>query len=139
MMQPGFQTTMQSGNCIIFLFSGFVLDEPWKYGVGILLAFMMGLSNELFLYFRRWVAAQIENKHKLWRIAICAIYGAHMTLAYWLMLLVMTYETLIFIAIVLGLAAGHLLFQFAPLPKTDTHNIQGSTPCCGGSWDHISK
>ena len=135
-MQPGFMTTMHSGNCIIFLFNGFVLDSPWKYMIGLALAFIFGVLNEVLLYFRRWVQAKTEDKHKAWKLAICIIYGLHMILAYWMMLLVMTYETLLFFAIVFGLMTGHLIFQFVPIPKAKKQSsIDGSTPCCGGNWE----
>ena len=133
-MQGGFQTTLSSGSCIIFLFPGFILDTPAKYALGIALAFSFGVFNEVLLFLRRFVAAKIADKSPVWRLSLGLIYGVHMILAYWMMLLVMTYETLLFFAIVFGLIAGHIGFQFVPQGKNPaTQPINGSTPCCGGS------
>lgn len=133
-MQAGFQTTMTSGRCILFLFSGFVLDEPWKYVLGLFLSFSMGVTNEVLLFLRRWVSVKIEDKGKPWRILLCLIYGVHMILAYWMMLLVMTYETLIFFSIIFGLMVGNLVFQLVPVAiELKLSDANGSTPCCGGN------
>ena len=136
-MMPGFQTTWENGNCILFLFQGFVLDEVWKYILGLILAFIFGFSNEVLLYLRRWITVMTADKHQAWKMLICLVYGIHMILAYWMMLLVMTYEILIFFSIVFGLMFGHLVFLFVPAcgkSKNVKVHSEGSTPCCGGAW-----
>ena len=48
------------------------------------------------------------------------LYGIQMTIAYLLMLVIMTYELLMFLAIILGLAIGKIYFRpFKPLPVTN--------------------
>ena len=55
------------------------------------------------------------------RIAITASYMLSVTLAYLLMLIVMTYNGVLFIATILGLGFGHFVFAFPP-KKNDTYS-----------------
>ena len=72
--------------------------------------------------------------------------------AYFLMLLVMTYEALFFLMIILGLMVGHGIFQihlaetkpipnnagYAPMIQTPDDGISGGSPCCGGAEDELA-
>lgn len=63
----------------------------------------------------------------LWcKLALAATYVVHMALAYFAMLVVMTYETLMFVAIVIGLGLGFALFK-----DTEADVMGGNVdPCC---------
>ena len=138
-MLPGFQTTYSNGQCILFIFPGFVLNTVGLYIFGLLLSFCMGFANEVFLYARKYLTCILEDKPKYWKVSIGILYSCHMVLAYWIMLLVMTYEIWIFIALVLGLGVSHSIFLYVPLPKNKKKKellISGSSPCCGGSEIH---
>ena len=137
-MLPGFQTSFSYGQCILFLFPGFVLNTAGLYALGLLLSFCMGFSNEVFLYARKYLTCFLEGKPKFWRLSLGFLYALHMVLAYWIMLLVMTYEALIFVALILGLGVSHAVFLYIPSPKNnvkrsmDEKLIAGTSPCCGG-------
>jgi hypothetical protein len=128
-MMPGFTSSLWSGGCVLFLFQGWALDTPAKYALGVIAAFLFGFSNELLLWTRRKSTLRLAGPA---RGLLAVLYGAHMVLAYWMMLLVMTYEAILFTAIILGLATGHLLFSVILLDR-DEPALTGSSPCCGGS------
>ena len=111
------------------LLSGWGLDSAVKYGFAVVGTFLMGMSNELLARSRVKLAqylsaprpgasccappgpALIETYPVPCRMALGALHGAQMVLAYWMMLLVMLYETCIFSALVIGLATGYGLFS----------------------------
>jgi copper transporter 1 len=63
----------------------------------------------------------------LWcKLALAASYAVHMALAYLAMLVIMSYETLMFVAVVLGLGLGFVLFK-----DTEADVMGGNVdPCC---------
>jgi len=151
-MMPGFQDAFSGGPCILFLFAGWNLDTPLKYSAAVLGTFAMGFSNELLLFIRRQLTRRLAHKPLVIRSTLALLYGLHMVLAYWMMLLVMTYEYVIFTALILGLVAGHGVFsiwlsakdsifgyELAPAGTEPTHPLDsvkiqaGGTPCCGGA------
>jgi hypothetical protein len=115
--------------CLLLLSSGWGLDSAVKYGFAVVGTFLMGVSNELLARSRVKLAqylsaprpgasccappgpALIETYPVPCRVALGALHGAQMVLAYWMMLLVMLYETCIFSALVIGLATGYGLFS----------------------------
>ncbi|CAF4323768.1 unnamed protein product, partial [Adineta steineri] len=80
------------------------------------------------------------------QLCISLSYGIHMLFAYCLMLLVMTYDIGIFIALLSGLILGHFIFGIirirnriqiqslttdtTPLIDTSSQDHSLSTPCC---------
>jgi hypothetical protein len=155
-MLPGFQETFSGGApCVLFLFVGWALDTPWKYALGVIGAFAMGVCNDALLFSRRWMTQKATTMSRAWMALPGLVYGVHMVLAYWMMLLVMTYEYVLFSALILGLVTGHLIFSiYLPLKfdsaaasaseyteHADDKKIlpfggsrpSGSTPCCGGA------
>ena len=111
------------------LSSGWDLDSAVKYGFAVVGTFLMGMSNELLARSRVKLAqylsaprpgasccalpgpALIETYPVPCRMALGALHGVQMVLAYWMMLLVMLYEVCIFSALVIGLATGYGLFS----------------------------
>jgi hypothetical protein len=179
-MQRGFQTTMESGTCIVYLFEGVVVDTEGKYAGYVILTFLLGFVIEALRFLRSRglqnaypMAAMSGMNPFLKDVILTCMYGAQMVFACeflfniqnlwsssfvycsylrqrslllfcssdWLMLIVMTYETVFFIAIIVGLAAGHLTFHQmkAHLAKSEgkdgkltsysAENVSG-TPCC---------
>jgi hypothetical protein len=63
------------------------------------------------------------------------LYAAQLTLGYFAMLVAMTYQSELFICIVLGLATGHWVFNFHPsfsmddAAKSEVEDM-GVDPCC---------
>ncbi|OWY97978.1 Transmembrane protein [Phytophthora megakarya] len=60
------------------------------------------------------------------KLALALMYMVHLCLGYWVMLTIMTYETLMFIAVILGVGLGFAIFK-----DTDADELSGSIdPCC---------
>lgn len=60
------------------------------------------------------------------RLALSLLFGLNVTVSYLLMLAVMTYNVGYFVAIVLGLTAGHFIFFNADSP------LSAPDACCPG-------
>ncbi|KAE8897185.1 hypothetical protein PF005_g9419 [Phytophthora fragariae] len=60
------------------------------------------------------------------KLVLAAMYMVHLCLGYWVMLVIMTYETLMFVAVILGVGLGFAIFK-----DTDADELKGSVdPCC---------
>jgi hypothetical protein len=162
-MNSGFQLSPSAlspsnGYCLIYLFQGAVLDTATKYACAVIGTVLLGVSLELLRFGRGELPARLTSgtvpscfsfapDSVALDVVMAATYGLQMVIAYALMLLVMTYESIMVLAIVLGLSIGHFLTlrwhrakmaakqaagcncyaaeptdQFAPLM---------SSPCCG--------
>ncbi|GLE11808.1 hypothetical protein PINS_up024502, partial [Pythium insidiosum] len=73
------------------------------------------------------VGVTMRRRIPLWcKLTLAMLYMAHLTIAYWLMLIIMMYEPLLFFAVVLGLAIGFFLFK-----ETEGEKMSGNIdPCC---------
>ncbi|KAG6610743.1 Transmembrane protein [Phytophthora cinnamomi] len=61
-----------------------------------------------------------------YKLVLAVLYMAHLCLGYWVMLAVMTYETLMFVAVIVGLGLGFAVFK-----DTEADTLSGSLdPCC---------
>lgn len=149
-MLNGFQTSFDA-RCILYLFPGAAVTSETKYAFAIVGTFLLAMLIELMALFRKRVAGYAPLKARVWLRAamISLMYGVNMLAAYWIMLLVMTYEALIFTSIILGLTAGHFVTLILTVTtkyesigdgletgdgisadvSTDT---TGTTPCCAG-------
>jgi hypothetical protein len=114
-MMPGFQFSPNNA-CVLFLFPGWSLDSPTKYAFGIIGAMALGLLNHPLVLLRN--KTQTEALKTI-------LYGIQMTLAYFMMLLVMLYEIGIFLGLITGLMGGFALTSYFGFLSTDS-----STPCC---------
>ncbi|UIZ29834.1 hypothetical protein KXD40_003386 [Peronospora effusa] len=60
------------------------------------------------------------------KLVLAIMYMVHLTLGYFVMLVIMTFETLMFVAVILGIGLGFVMFK-----DTDADEISGSIdPCC---------
>ena len=138
-MMSGFQTSFEpDGYCILYLFQDANVNTAVKYAFAVIGTFLMAMCIELLAYLRKrlLILPSLQEKRFLRALIISAIYGINMVLAYWIMLLVMTYEAMIFTAIILGLVFGHFLVLILPPPeqsKSGYEVIPSTTPCCGGA------
>ena len=97
--------------CISLFTSHIVLDEAWKFLLGWLLTFAISASIEGIVLLRessRWQGL---------------LFGLNMTFAYLAMLAAMTYSAELFLAVILGLVAGHVYW------KSDNFH-ESHEPCC---------
>jgi Ctr copper transporter family len=117
-MQNGFHSSFSNGSCVLWLFEGAVLDTAGKYIAALIGTFLLAFLNEFIRYAR---ARALQEKAPFTGFAtmspvakdflLALGYGFQMLIAYWIMLLVMLYEVLIFVAILAGLAAGYFTFN----------------------------
>lgn len=150
-MLMGFQRAFgDDAMCINFLFEGWAIDSAGKYAGAVIATFLMAFTNEALSHARRLNRRFCGRNPTFFRAAVpdAFLYGIQMVIAYFLMLLAMTYESIVFSAIVVGLVLGHLFwgnvaprlckhnspdeFSKAGLLNTDD-SISGNTPCCGGN------
>jgi copper transporter 1 len=139
---------------MLFLFQTWNVNTETKYVFAVLGAFAMGLLNQAFVSGRQAVAQADEHSRIPYlhipiikRMIVALIYGAHMVLAYWMMLLVMLYESTIFSALIVGLTVGYAIGFQDPVQKKkrSVNRLQrandemplvkdpeeaNSTPCC---------
>ena len=113
--------------CILLLFRSLPLDSPIRFYLGIAATVVLGVLVELLscvrrrlqrarLFARRWPHT--------WRLGTLTLFAAQTALAYGLMLIAMTYEGELFVAVILGLAIGHGAFNLnAPIGAS-------ADPCC---------
>ncbi|KAL4133614.1 hypothetical protein PRIC2_003931 [Phytophthora ramorum] len=119
-MFNGFQTSIH-GSCVMLLFQPWVLNSGVKYAFGFIGCFLIALLNESLVKGREAVRQRLlvarklrphDKFHKMQcKLALAVLYMIQMTIAYFAMLVVMTYETGLFIALIAGFGAGFLLFK----------------------------
>lgn len=119
-MFNGFQTSIH-GSCVMLLFQPWVLNSGVKYALGFIGCFLIALLNESLVKGREVVRQRLlvarklspfDKFHKMQCKGFLAIlYMIQMTIAYFAMLVVMTYETGLFLALIAGFGVGFLLFQ----------------------------
>lgn len=139
-MMAGFQSSV-NGTCILWLFKGAVLNDEAKYGLALAGTFLMAFLNEAFTFGRKKILhhPSFAEKHLIRNSLETLLYGIQMVFAYWMMLLVMTYESGFFTAIIMGLVCGHLVFGYLQTRKQDKEalllptQLNSGTPCCGSS------
>ena len=142
----------KGGACILFLFQNAVVDTGGKYAAALFASLAMGVVVELLRVFRVFLAQRhFVFTHTMYPLALdiflTLAFTVQMMFAYWLMLLVMLYEYVVFIFVLLGLAIGHFItlrlqrHYLCPYGSKTTAST-GSTkmlysppasgsPCCG--------
>ncbi|OQR95928.1 3-ketoacyl-CoA thiolase A [Thraustotheca clavata] len=116
-MFSGFQTTVH-GTCVKLFFQPWVLDTSVKYAFGFIGVFALPLMNEYLVRTReslRQTFRKRKNKtpsvKQMHKIILTLLYMAQMTIAYLAMLVVMIYDTGLFISLILGFGFGFILFK----------------------------
>ncbi len=137
-MGPGFWFSPGTA-CVLFLFPGWNLDTPAKYAFGLIGAFLFGGSNEGLSWARRRAALSFKGRQ---RYVLSLLYALQMTMAYFMMLLVMTYEGGLIMCVIAGLACGHFVFSVLMAPVRAGKAVElvwggedggHNSPCCGGA------
>jgi Ctr copper transporter family len=133
-VRNGFQTSFHDGRCVNFLFEDAVLNTRGKYIAAVVGAFALAFVHEA-VRFVRLRAAQgaspfsscVATSRPIVRhSATAAIYGLQMLLSFWLILLVLQFETVLFAAIVAGLIVGYATFACVD-DYADTYRKSGGT------------
>jgi len=121
--------------CIVYLFQGWIIDSRGMLALACLGTIMVGAIVEFIVRQRLIMIGRVRNiKAKL--AISAAFYGTQLTLAYFLMLIVMTYSGPLVISVVLGLITGHIGgnwgsdFGKSKNGVKDTTAGGNTTPCC---------
>uniref|UniRef100_A0AAV1UEF7 Copper transport protein n=1 Tax=Peronospora matthiolae TaxID=2874970 RepID=A0AAV1UEF7_9STRA len=119
-MFNGFQTSIH-GSCVMLFFRPWVLNSGVKYAFGFVACFLIALLNETLVKGREMVRQRLLAARKLrpsdklqkmqCKLILAVLYMTQMTIAYFAMLVVMTYETGLFLALIAGFGAGFLLLK----------------------------
>ncbi|RLN51523.1 hypothetical protein BBJ29_002262 [Phytophthora kernoviae] len=109
--------------------SPWVLNSAVKYAFGFIGCFLIALLNETLVKGREVVRQRLLQARKLrsndkfhkmqCKLMLAVLYMIQMTIAYFAMLVVMTYETGLFIALIAGFGAGFLLFKNLDMDITE--------------------
>ena len=119
-MFNGFQLSM-NGSCVMLLFQPWVLNSGGKYVIGFIACFLIALLNETLVKGREMVRQRLlaarklrpsDKLHKMQcKLLLAVLYMIQMTVAYFAMLVVMTYETGLFLALIAGFGTGFVLYK----------------------------
>jgi hypothetical protein len=106
-----------------------VLDTGAKYTLAFFGTIFAGIGMERLIQQRRRVMAGMGPGRKRLLVS-AAFYGTQLTVGYMLMLVIMIYAGVLFLATVLGLVSGHVLFnaQDAIWPLKDTNETKYVAP-----------
>merc|ERR1712194_811544 len=127
MFMDGFKTLLLAtgpDQCLILFHPKLVLNSWWKFLLGWISIVLLGMICEFVVRTRRDVRPDLRT----WKgkSVKCSLYALNMTLGYLLMLVPMMYSVEMFVAAIVGLAAGHVLFNLTA-PVSDS-----VTACCAG-------
>jgi len=127
MVMSGFESVgSTNANCIILFFRPWLLDCPWKFGIGCLGVFLLGILVEAAIKLRRYATNKMDVHNRFWReFVVIGLFAVNVALGYLCMLAAMTFNVEIFISTVMGLAVGHLLLGNSSQPVRET-----ADPCC---------
>ena len=124
----------QDSICVIYLFPEWVLSSAGKLAGASIGTLFFGMVLEAVIFARRRVVGSFEGWKRL--LASGFMYGTQLTLGYLLMLVVMTYSGPLFMCVILGLVAGHVVMNAPALLKVKPKYKkpdEAETGCCGGA------
>lgn len=131
-MFNGFQSTI-NGTCVKLLFQPWVLDSAAKYAIGVVGCFFLSALSEFLNKLRATAQHQLMSGSKLpghgklyclrCKAPLAVLHVAQMATAYLAMLVVMTYETGLFLALLFGFSAGFVLFRSFDKDVTDEPGV----------------
>ncbi|KAF0690309.1 Aste57867_18290 [Aphanomyces stellatus] len=134
-MFSGFQTTVH-GTCVKLLFQPLVLNSAAKYAIGFIGVFLLPLFNEYLVYVRERLRQSFRKaassgatpamRHRN-KIVLTLLYMAQMTIAYFAMLVVMIYDTGLFVALIAGFGFGYVWFKSGKDVKVSAARASGGT------------
>eukprot|EP00931_Biecheleriopsis_adriatica_P120125 TRINITY_DN95260_c0_g1_i1.p1 TRINITY_DN95260_c0_g1~~TRINITY_DN95260_c0_g1_i1.p1 ORF type:complete len:806 (+),score=162.39 TRINITY_DN95260_c0_g1_i1:355-2418(+) len=136
MHMSGFEVARQSVPCIIFFFQGLELTSAWKFVLAMLATILLGILVEFMVAARRWSAPGPSKRGTLfkWKLSrrgtkawSLLLYAVTRALGYLVMLVTMTYSVELFLSVIVGLTAGHAIFNLETPADSD------ATPCCAAS------
>eukprot|EP00391_Amoebophrya_sp_Ameob2_P008467 CAMPEP_0178983284 /NCGR_PEP_ID=MMETSP0795-20121207/973_1 /TAXON_ID=88552 /ORGANISM="Amoebophrya sp., Strain Ameob2" /LENGTH=997 /DNA_ID=CAMNT_0020674037 /DNA_START=231 /DNA_END=3224 /DNA_ORIENTATION=+ len=128
MHMMGFKSILFNGGekeeCVMLFHEVFTLDSEWKFVLGVFSTLLFGVFTEWLVSVRRKMDTDLRTlRGKLVKVSL---FAGNMCVGYLIMLITMIYSLELFLAVVLGLAIGHFLFNSkAPVGES-------VTACCAG-------
>jgi len=115
-------------DCTVFLFGGWSLNTAGAFAGGVIGTFLLGVLFE-WLKNYRFFLSRLKKTHLYHpcvhsRFVTACTFMGQATVGYFLMLLVMTYQTELFLAAIFGLGVGHMAWN-SGLPLGEQ-----ADPCC---------
>jgi hypothetical protein len=140
MYMQGF--SWEGTTCLVYLFSSWVISTRLALVCACFGTICIGIFTEFVLRKRRTMLKHIEDRRR--KLALSAlVYGAQLTIGYVLMLIVMTYSGPLVLSVILGLVAGHVIWNYSDVvvhsEKPSEIVIEGSTPCCQNVIDDFKE
>jgi len=146
MWMMGFQVAENTNGCVAYLFESWVLDSSVKFAAACIGSVLAGIVVEWLVSIRRslqrdWVKGA-QGPCGLPAVAqvpvMLTLYLIQVTLGYIAMLVAMIYQVELFLAVVIGLTAGHGIFNLrARVAESADACCQGQDP--GSDSDFDSK
>jgi len=128
MFMDGFTTSGESVNeCVILLFKSWVLDTKTKFVIACFGVLLLGIAIEGMLCLRREIQSRkilLLIRGLTRRACIISLFALNIASGYLAMLVAMTYSVELFVCMVLGLVAGHAIFN------TESPVGESVDPCC---------
>ena len=91
-----------------------------KFAAACLGCLLLGIFTEGLSYLRRWVRSLLRARRAPEQILVmCFLYSVQLAFGYFCMLIAMTYQVELFVCVVVGLGAGHGIFNFKVSLPTD--------------------
>lgn len=128
MYMNGFQVSGKANNnCVILFFESWVLDSRLKFAFGCIGVILLGIGVEGLLCLRRLITSRKILRvmsSPVRRVSIILLFALNIAFGYMAMLVAMTYSVELFLCMVVGLVAGHAIFNTAaPVGES-------ADPCC---------
>jgi len=104
----------EAHNCVILLFHSWTLDSVAAFVCAVVGTFAIAIFTEGLSCLRREhlsTSPWLRQRPLTFRLGLSALFTCQVTLGYCLMLIAMTYQLELFLAVMLGLGAGHLIFN----------------------------
>ena len=124
LLYDGLSDSAETNNCVMLFHERFVLDEPWKFFLGLLFTVVFGIFTEFWVSQRRKLSVDLRRRRG--KMIKAAMYAFNMVVGYLIMLIAMTYSLELFLAVIVGLGIGHVTFN------TDAPVGDSVTACCAG-------
>jgi len=128
MFMDGFTTSGESVNeCVILLFKSWVLDTKTKFVIACFGVILLGIAIEGMLCLRRLIQSRkilLLIRGLARRACIISLFALNIASGYLAMLVAMTYSVELFVCMVVGLVAGHAIFN------TESPVGESVDPCC---------
>eukprot|EP00039_Didymoeca_costata_P019369 m.337270 g.337270 ORF g.337270 m.337270 type:complete len:191 (-) comp18088_c0_seq1:143-715(-) len=130
-------------NCLIFIFNDFILNTKAKYIGAIVLTIVFSIIVDMLRLLSQKYAERYGNSPSfLDAVVMAGVYMVQMVIAYFLMLIVMLFDSGLFAAVILGLGLGRLISlqitassrgtdgETQPLINSTKNLASSNSPCC---------